>query len=188
MWISITDLPPEGRAFTIDDQSVWTAPMKEFGITGRILSPLKGKLLLIPQLGGELRGCLVRGRLTGEIMLPCDRCAEDARVAIDSMFEDFEPFPADDPREGEEDDLLSGDAADKEITRLKDGVPQINPEALLWEEFSLALPMKPLCRPDCKGLCAECGQNLNVGDCSCGKDEGDPRLAVLRNLMLTKKQ
>ena len=188
MWISITDLPPEGRTFIIDEQSVWTAPMHEFGISGRILSPLRGEILLIPQLDGEVCGCVVRGRLTGKIALPCDRCAEDACVAIDSSFEDFEPFPADDSPDDEDKNLFSDDAADKEIIRLKDGTPQINPEALLWEEFLLSLPVKPLCRPDCRGLCASCGQNLNLGKCSCNKDEGDPRLAVLRNLTLTQKQ
>lgn len=188
MWISITDLPPEGRTFIIDEQSVWTAPMAEFGINGRILSPLRGEILLIPQREGEVRGCVVRGRLTGKIALPCDRCAEDALVDIDSPFEDFEPLPADDWQDDEDSDPLSSGAADKEIVRLKDGVPQINPEALLWEEFSLSLPVKPLCRPDCRGLCAGCGQNLNLGKCSCDTDEGDPRLAVLRNLTLTPKQ
>jgi uncharacterized protein len=42
--------------------------------------------------------------------------------------------------------------------------------------------MKPLCRVDCKGLCAVCGTNLNTGSCSCKPDWEDPRLAVLKKL------
>ena len=56
------------------------------------------------------------------------------------------------------------------------------PNQRLWEEFSLALPVKPLCRPDCRGLCPECGKNLNEGACGCSRDSGDPRLAALRQL------
>ena len=57
---------------------------------------------------------------------------------------------------------------------------------LLWEEFVLALPVRPLCKPDCKGLCPDCGKNLNEGSCSCVRDEGDPRLAALRGLKVKK--
>ena len=46
----------------------------------------------------------------------------------------------------------------------------------------LAMPMKPLCREDCAGLCVGCGQNLNDGCCDCPKSDIDPRLAVLTNL------
>ena len=51
----------------------------------------------------------------------------------------------------------------------------------------LALPPNPLCRPDCKGLCPECGANLNEGMCACSRDEGDPRMAVLRGLKVRKQ-
>ena len=43
--------------------------------------------------------------------------------------------------------------------------------------------MKPLCRPDCQGLCAMCGTNLNVERCSCEPRWVDPRLAVLQALV-----
>ena len=67
-----------------------------------------------------------------------------------------------------------------------DGAPEINLAGLLWEEFVLALPVRPLCKPDCKGLCPDCGKNLNEGSCSCVRDEGDPRLAALRGLKVKK--
>jgi uncharacterized protein len=53
---------------------------------------------------------------------------------------------------------------------------------LLREQFYLALPMKPLCREDCKGLCPQCGTNLNTGSCECGPALEDPRLAPLKQL------
>ena len=51
---------------------------------------------------------------------------------------------------------------------------------MLREQFYLAMPMKPLCRPDCRGLCPECGTNLNVTTCSCEPRWTDPRLTGLR--------
>jgi uncharacterized protein len=43
--------------------------------------------------------------------------------------------------------------------------------------------MQARCKPDCKGLCAQCGQNLNEGQCDCDAEPIDPRLAPLRALL-----
>jgi uncharacterized protein len=53
---------------------------------------------------------------------------------------------------------------------------------LMKEQFYLALPMKPLCRDECRGLCALCGANLNRGTCGCVAAWEDPRFAALRAL------
>jgi uncharacterized protein len=53
----------------------------------------------------------------------------------------------------------------------------------LREQILLSIPQSPLCRPDCRGLCSQCGQNLNNGTCDCQQQAGDPRLAVLRDLL-----
>ena len=54
------------------------------------------------------------------------------------------------------------------------------------EVLILSEPMQVLCRPDCKGLCPQCGANLNDGPCSCPTDHIDPRLAVLGDLLKSK--
>ena len=59
---------------------------------------------------------------------------------------------------------------------------QIDLDEVLREQFYLALPMKPLCREDCAGLCPQCGTNRNTGTCSCETEPEDPRLAPLRRL------
>ena len=56
------------------------------------------------------------------------------------------------------------------------------PDNLIWEDIVLSLPPKFLCRPDCKGLCPQCGANQNEAPCAC-QPEGDPRLAALRQLL-----
>ncbi len=190
MWLAMSDLPAEGRRLTFDDPAIWTVPLQEFGIPCRILVPLEAELFVVPHHGDGVDGCFIRGTLRGEVSLPCNRCAEDARIVINSDFETFEPFPVehDAERASQQERLSSDDVPDEEVVRIKDGVAQFNPQALLWEEFSLALPVKPLCRPDCKGLCPVCGHNRNKGDCSCATEEGDPRLAALKLFTPTRKQ
>ena len=59
--------------------------------------------------------------------------------------------------------------------------PEIDTHDLALEQMQLAVPMKPLCREDCKGLCGTCGQNLNEGACDC-EPAPDPRWAALQKL------
>ena len=54
---------------------------------------------------------------------------------------------------------------------------------LTVSDVLLELPSKQLCRQDCKGLCPQCGKNLNEGLCGCRVESGDPRLAVLKQLL-----
>ena len=56
------------------------------------------------------------------------------------------------------------------------------------ETLILSEPMRVLCRPDCKGLCPQCGANLNDGPCSCPTDNIDPRLDVLAQLLRSKEE
>lgn len=60
---------------------------------------------------------------------------------------------------------------------------KLDTEALLRDDILLELPSKFLCKESCKGLCPKCGKNLNEGSCSCNKQEMDPRLAVLKQLL-----
>lgn len=53
----------------------------------------------------------------------------------------------------------------------------------LREQILLSIPLITLCRPDCQGLCGQCGQDLNTGSCDCREETIDPRLAVLRDLL-----
>lgn len=193
MWINLDSIPPEGSTLTVDDPAVWTVPLAEFNMACRVITPLKGVVTLLPQSGeGMNGGCLVRGTLTGEVALPCNRCAEDSCIVVDCRFESFEPVPECD---SDEDDAATTDPdadelpeeVDEAVIRVENGVAQINPAALLWEEFLLALPVKPLCRTDCKGLCSVCGKNRNEEPCACTEDESDPRLAVLQGLVVNKK-
>ena len=143
----------------------------------RIKEQLQVKVTLVPMQ----EGCLVQGHITGCVILPCDRCAEDAVVSLNTDFEVFESLLPETEEDGEE------YPAEESHIRMEDGTPLLDLAALCWEEFVLALPVNPLCVQDCKGLCSHCGTNLNEGSCTCVNTEEDPRMAVLRNLSIRKK-
>ena len=124
-----------------------------------------------------------RFRLVGEtrttLELTCSRCAEPFRMPVDASF-DLRYVPAaematEDDREVSEDDL--------ETSSYRDDVIDLG--ELMREQFYLALPMKPLCAETCKGLCPQCGTNLNAGACGCVPAREDFRLAPLKALTRT---
>ena len=61
-------------------------------------------------------------------------------------------------------------------------------DALVRDELFVHMPMKVLCRSDCKGICNRCGANLNHGTCGCDVTELDPRMAVIRDIFRNANQ
>ena len=116
------------------------------------------------------------GTLSTILELTCSRCLEPFALPVDADF-DLRYLPQSDnvgaEREVDEDSLSEAFYRD-DVIDLKQ---------LMEEQFYLALPMKPLCTPDCKGLCPNCGTNLNVATCDCQVRWEDPRLAGLKALM-----
>ena len=116
------------------------------------------------------------GKTTTELELGCSRCLEPFRMPVNADF-DLRFYPAsamsaEAEREVDDEDLETSYYHDEKI--------DLN--QVLREQFYLALPMKPLCGDDCKGLCPQCGTNLNTGTCDCTPQWEDPRLAVLKQL------
>lgn len=178
--ISLNDIPSQGCSITLDDPAIWADPLNEFHMECRVTEPLRAELTLLPMQGG----CLVRGTLTGAVVQPCDRCAEDAPTVLRHSIETFESLhgPEDQLSDDEEDESVDTEPSDH--IRLDKGVPLLDLASLCWEEFMLALPMRPLCDAQCRGLCPQCGASLNAGPCGCTLEEGDPRFAALRNLKI----
>ena len=116
------------------------------------------------------------GTLAATLQLACSRCVEAFELPVAASF-DVRYLPQSqntgDEREVEADDLSDAFYRDE----------QIDLGQLMEEQFYLALPMKPLCRDDCKGLCASCGANLNEETCGCQVQWEDPRLAALKTLV-----
>jgi len=116
------------------------------------------------------------GSVKTELELPCSRCVEPFRFPVNSSF-DVRLLPAAELTAGEEKEVAEDDLE----TRFYED-DQIDLNELLREQFYLVLPMKPLCQADCRGLCPQCGVNLNTGSCSCAPVWEDPRLAPLKAL------
>ena len=123
------------------------------------------------------RSILVKGTLHLDVELTCSRCVSLFTCPMSFDIEE-EYFPKIDIFTGhalpppEDDDAFT--ISERNILDLIEAVRQY---ALL------AIPMKPLCRPDCTGLCPICGCNLNQGLCSCPPEPIDPRWAKLRELI-----
>jgi uncharacterized protein len=117
---------------------------------------------------------VVVGDLEASVPLVCGRCLEEFRVDVHPRVDArYVPRPAID------DDVELG-ADDLDLDFYQND--ELNLGTLVETETTLALPMKPLCRADCRGLCSTCGANRNVADCGCPTRPPDPRLAALKDL------
>ena len=110
------------------------------------------------------------------------------RIPVDATFElRYVPQPhADDASASEDAEEREIGEDDLTTAFYKDGLLDIGD--LLREQFQLALPMKPLCSDACRGLCPQCGANLNRTDCGCSPAWEDPRLAPLKSLLNRPKE
>lgn len=122
------------------------------------------------------------GTFVGNLHVACSRCVGDVNIPIDEKLHvTFMP-----PSEIPDDDAPGEDGAEVATEDLDlfpfDG-EKIDLEPLFREQFVLSVPFSPLCREDCKGLCGQCGTDLNSGTCTCEKPI-DPRLAALKGLKL----
>jgi len=119
----------------------------------------------------------VVGRLATQLELRCARCLEPVSQKLEPSFDiRYRPVAA---ICREEEIKLAPDDAD---VGFYTGAGLFLAD-ILAEQVHLALPMKTLCREDCRGLCAGCGANLNRERCRCGPQAVDPRLAPLAALL-----
>jgi uncharacterized protein len=112
------------------------------------------------------RRVLVNGQLQVAVDAECVRCLTTFQLKLDLQIEElFALSPSADP-----------------VYFIDEG-GWLNLLQPLREQILLAMPIHLVCRPDCKGLCSQCGQNLNDGPCGCDVDDIDPRLAALKALL-----
>ena len=118
----------------------------------------------------------VEGVLGVDAELTCSRCLKSFRSPIEKEFAvDYQPDPV--VKEGEE---FSLSYTDLNIGFYRD--QRLDLSALISEQVVLEIPMKPVCQEECKGLCDQCGADLNERDCDCKPGSVYPRLAVLVGL------
>ena len=118
----------------------------------------------------------LRGHWEGKFEVPCARCVESVEIPLQSDFDlIFRPVGAD---AGPQERAIS--AGETEIGYYQKDSLLL--EDVLREQVLLSLPVRTLCKEDCKGLCPRCGQNRNSQACSCEEGPGDPRWEALAEL------
>ena len=117
----------------------------------------------------------VNGQIRADVEIDCTRCLKPVphNLAIEfvASYVTREHFAADKEREVAADDLDT-DVLDDDHLDVKD---------VVREQILLNLPTQLFCKPDCKGLCPECGADRNLIDCDCELDRTDPRWAALKD-------
>lgn len=151
MLITISEIPDEGLA--VETPAELVAAFRESGWDLKTVSLRLGKR------GAEVS---VSGGFEGAVPLTCSRCLEPFPFPVAPEIA-VRLLPK--PTVREEEVELSGDDLEVEFY---DG-DVLDLAALLRAETLLALPMKPLCREECRGLCPVCGGNRNQGLCACEK-------------------
>ena len=126
------------------------------------LAYLRGAL----RLSRTKEGLLVQGKLHLGVEGECYRCLDSMLRDVEIELEELYNYPV--PK-------------DSEFSLTDDGILDLSP--LIRAEALIEDARGALCRPDCKGLCPECGTNWNIASCTCAEQEIDPRLARLRQLL-----
>jgi len=177
--IRVEDIPEEGlELHLLERKDVWNSylheiPRCEFSIEEDVRATIK-----LRALGQAVR---LQGGVDTVLTLQCCRCLEPYSCPLTSridvtLFRETETVPEEETELGREDlkaSFFSGE--------------EIDISGLIREQIILATPLKPLCRERCKGLCPQCGANLNEGDCRCEKGTRQSVFDVLKNLKLNEK-
>lgn len=164
------------REHVVADEAIDELPVPDGA--ARMVGPVRIEADVIHS-GGEF---IADVRASGLAEAECARCLDPVRLPLHTRFRQVfrqGAAPAVDRRE-------PGMEEDEEVTYFTGDFIDLTP--VVAENLALGLPMKPLCRPDCRGLCPTCGKNLNEGHCQCPIPIGDPRLAVLRDLIQPERE
>lgn len=118
-------------------------------------------------------------KMTGSVSLvltgTCSRCLKPVPVSVEVTLDDVINCPG------------------KEVSESSDTDPfmdgyELCADDLVNSETMLNLPVKILCKDDCKGLCSVCGQDLNLGECGCDRFVPDPRMAAIKEIFEQSKE
>jgi len=155
----------QGEGMTIDDPAAlgWSFEDRSWRLDGIHL-----------RVGRDGADVVVDGVAEATVPQTCGRCLESFPVAVRAPI-DLRVVPR--PSVGDTIELSNDDF---ETDFYADD--QLDLGGILQTETTLALPMKPLCQPGCRGLCRGCGANRNLAPCACPERPPDPRLAGLRGL------
>ena len=172
--IDVSKIPPEGLQV---DAELDPATLR---VEGDDSFSLAGGSLHARLERGDDESVHVRGHLAARLGMQCGRCLEPFEMALDQELELFYLPHVKDAEEEDEDEVELSDH-DMVVAYYRDR--RLDLAEVVREQIVLALPLRRLCREDCRGLCPSCGTNRNLAACACKIEEPeDPRLAPLRKL------
>ncbi len=126
---------------------------------------------------------LVRGTVVTDIETTCARCLSPVRVSVKAdVDERFRMAPHGGGAAAASDLADEDDDWQEEDVREFRGLT-IRLDDVVLEDLLVSLPIKVLCREGCRGICPQCGKDLNAGDCGCTIDDINPRMAELAQLL-----
>jgi uncharacterized protein len=162
------DLQFKPGAIDYGDQATQVAPLATDG-RAEVLHEHRGPREIV----SDIR---LKGHWASNFELPCARCVEPVAMPLEADFDLlFRPIAAD---AGPSERSIS--APDTEIGYYQKDSLLL--EDVLREQVLLSLPVRTLCKPDCKGLCPHCGANRNSQPCTCEEGSKDPRWEALASL------
>ena len=169
MLIGLTQLPTDGLGFE-----------HQYAVAELDLSQHEFRFLQTPLVKGRVKAIelemQVKGTIAAELEAECDRCLEAVTLPIDKAFDLFYLPEKTQAGQGGEIELLEREL---DVSFYRDD--RIDLDELTLEQLELSLPLRILCREDCHGLCAQCGTNLNLEQCTC-QPEIDSRWQALADL------
>jgi uncharacterized protein len=125
----------------------------------------------------------LRGKLNFSVEQSCARCAESFPLAVNSSFEvALANVPSGKLRSPE----LTEESEELDVNFFEGKEIDLNP--IITEQFFLSIPYQSLCRPDCKGICQQCGANLNTKMCQCIEKNSITPFSVLQEVKLFKQE
>ena len=171
--VQVADIPEEGLRVDVNDCS-WF-PDLEFA--------RRDDLQVIIFFSRLANRVMISGSISVTIVLECDRCLEEFEFPEKIDFQLAVELEKEDP---------ALDIADHEIDRNEMDViflpePVIDVDDILYQQVVMAVPQKSLCRSDCRGVCGNCGADLNREECRCRMDDGGSPFSVLDQLLKEKK-
>lgn len=145
----------------------------------QLKTEIKGPFSLFLKIEKDKDVIFMEGHLKTTFVLTCSRCANDMDYPVDEFFT---PMFI---RGREPKDLKASDLSSDATYFQSD---ELDLSEVLREQMVLAIPYQSVCSPQCKGICPECGQDLNVGSCQCEKRETPSPFLKLKTFRVEKKR
>jgi uncharacterized protein len=161
-------IPEDGLHLSFEDMPGLLSEIEDC----RIQDAAKGEIF-IHRVDGEVH---LNGRVAALIVIKCDRCLEEYSQEIDTSF--FYVLVPVQSVEGKKEIALAEE--DMEVS-LYDGA-KIHIGEIFREQILLQIPMRHVCREDCKGICSGCGADLNREECRCRTETLDNPFSILKKL------